>query len=403
MILGLGLNAQSVYHSSLRPIQKEGFRKVKILPEIRGCLKNDYSDLRISNEEGEHSAYILKKGNEIIRTKKFESFEIEKFLHQKRTRYEWGYYSEVIVKNTREIELDELYMEINNARVRKNIRLSGSENGKDWYVISNNCRYNISESSTTTQMIQLLDFPIVNYPYIKIIIRDYAIDPLKINKVGYFIEEILNFPKDTCVFKSIQKEGGEYKKTTKYKVRLKQGYYLDYLKLDLSGEQFYNRKVKVLVSDTVKHKKTEKIVDRIIATHWVNSKQQNILNLPNEKLQEFTIKIENQDNAELELKKIQGLCIPSYIVTELKVGENYKLEMGDDKLKLPNYDLIHFENELTILPNEVKTELPFQMHQPKMVKKEKEIPAWITWGIIGFVMILLMFFSIKMIKEMKEG
>ena len=78
----------------------------------------------------------------------------------------------------------------------------------------------------------------------------------------------------------------------------------------------------------------------------------------------------------------------------------YFLMYGNERLQKPNYDIVRFEN--TIPTDIVSLELDAEQEIPqKEVEKVKplfENSLWL-WGLMGIIIVVLTFFTFKMMKK----
>ena len=120
-------------------------------------------------------------------------------------------------------------------------------------------------------------------------------------------------------------------------------------------------------------------------------------------VKDFTIEIDNQDNPELEIKKISLFQKPISILADLKANENYTLKI-DSKLSAPAYDLaqsgINFNQNY---PTATISNLD-QIDNPK--ESETEESFWQTplfmWLCIGLAVLIIGYFAVAMIKDMNK-
>lgn len=392
--------AQSTHVSKLNPVEKEGYYNIKLSQEIIGEGQSDLRDLRLIDAESKPVPYYLFNGKTLHRDTVFKTLKIKEFDKYQRGILSKQLYSELIVENQDTLLLNELYLEINNAQVRKRIRLSGSENNKDWFSIKDHCRYKITPGNSNTQILQILDFPIVNYKYIKIVMRDYTGDPIKINKVGFYEYSTEELPKDTTVLADYKLINNHEDKKSVYEVSLPYNYNFELLNIQLKGADFYKRQVNIYIADTLIRNNKEVISQRNIARSICTSEISNSITIQGSKTNHYIIEIINNDNSPLELDQIFGINNPVYAVAKLNQND-FKFELGDDKLSKPKYDLVNFKNKIGIERDIVSTQ---ELRSLVSLKPSSDnfLPSWIIWTVLIAVFGVLFVFSFKMIKEMND-
>jgi hypothetical protein len=398
--VSLFTTAQSTHISKVDAVEKSGYHKIKLSQEIIGEAKVHFQDLRLTNSDFKEVPYFIESGETLTLDTTFKTLPIQDLERYNNGFFTKRAYSELVVENLDTLMLNELYIEINNAQVNKQIKLSGSEDGKNWFSIKDHCRFSITASNKNKKTLKILDFPIVNYKYIKIVMRDYSGDPIKINKVGFYEYKQTICGKDTLEIEDIKLINNHEAKVSKYEVRLPYKYDFKYLNLQLKGADFYKRNVNIYVVDTIVHKKNTDTRLRIISSFVCLSDHNKSTPIRSEKTNHFIIEIENNDNSPLEIKRFFGLNIPMFLIAKLD-DQSFQIELGDKDLSQPKYDLINFKDDLHVEETIVKTQV-LNLKNSSAKQKTKGFPIWIIWSVIIVVFGLMFIFSAKMIKEMNN-
>lgn len=392
------LIAQSTHFSKLNQVEKEEYYKIKLSQEIVGEGTSNLTDLRLLNSEQQEVPYFIEKGRITKTDTIFKTLNIQNFEKYQKGFFSKELFSELIVENQDSLMLSALYLEINNAQVDKKIKLSGSDNNKDWYSIKDNCGYSIDAGKSNTKFLKILDFPIVNYKFIKIAMNDYSGDPIKINKVGFYEFKTQELQKDTNVLKGFKLTNENKDKKSVYELKLPYNYRFEYLNIQLKGTEFYNRKVNIYASDTVINKKKKHIKLKYLGGSICVSGGNNSIAIKTHKTNHYVIEIINNDNQPLEINRLLGLNNIVFAVAKLN-KQNYQFELGDQSLKKPNYDIVNFKNELKIASNFVNVQ-ELNKYELTNTIESTIFPTWIIWTVIVVVFGLLFMFSFKMIREM---
>ena len=392
------LIAQSTHFSKLNQVKKEGYYKIKLSQEIIGEGTLNLKDLRLINSEEQEVPYFIKKGPRTKTDTIFKTLNILNFEKYQKGFFSKQLFSELIVENQDTLMLSALYLEINNAQVNKKIKLSGSNNNKDWYSIKDNCGYSIDAGKSNTKFLKILDFPIVNYKFIKIAMHDYSGDPIKINKVGFYEFKTQEQPKDTIVLKGFKLTNEHKDKKSVYELKLPYNFSFEYLNIHLNGTEFYNRKVNIYVSDTILNKKKELVKLKYLGGSICASGGNNSIAIKTHKSNHYIIEIINNDNQPLKISSLLGLNNPIFVVAKLN-KQNYQIELGDHSLQKPNYDIVNFKNELNIASHIVDVK-ELKKYESTNKTESTIFPTWIIWTVIVLVFALLFTFSFKMIREM---
>jgi len=392
--------AQSTHFSKLNQVEQEGYYKIKLSQEIIGEGASDLKDLRLLNSDLEEVPYYIEKGPTQKLDTVFKTLNIQNFEKYQRGFFSKQLFSELIVENQDTLMLSELYLEINNAQVNKKIRLSGSDNNKDWFSIKDNCTYSISPGESNKKFLKILDFPIVNYKFIKIGMHDHSGDPIKINKVGFHEYKTQELAKDTTVLVAFKLTNKNKDKKSIYEVELPYNYNFEYLNIQLKGAELYKRQVNIYLADTVIRNNKQIINLRSLARSICISGSENSISIQGNKTNHYIIEIVNNDNQPLEIKQLLGLNNPAYAVAKLN-KKNYKFELGDHSNKKPKYDIVNFKTELKLETKVVHVQ-ELNNHEIINAIETSIFPTWIIWTVIVLVFGLLFMFSFKMIREMND-
>ena len=133
---------------------------------------------------------------------------------------------------------------------------------------------------------------------------------------------------------------------------------------------------------------------------YIHSQQNNDIFCNNVKAKNIVITIENEDNTAVNFKKINVYGLPFSIVFNAKNLNDYFLFYGNPGLLQPNYDLQYFKAQI---PNHLNT-LTLQKEEllQKIVPENKSDYNLFLYLILAIIVIVLLFFSFKMLKESKN-
>ncbi len=132
----------------------------------------------------------------------------------------------------------------------------------------------------------------------------------------------------------------------------------------------------------------------------LSSLQKENIQLPNTVAQKLRIVIENGNDQPLQIEKTELRSAQIYLTTRLTGNGVYELFYGDKNASKPVYDLENFRNKI---PKEIPFVTPETEQKNPSYKNENntplfENPLWL-WVIMGIVIAILGWFSIKMIKS----
>ena len=114
----------------IKEVKGNGFHEIVLSPEIRSYSKQDLSDIRIFNAKGNEIPYFIKSNSEAL-LNTFEEYSIvSKTVFPKKS-------TSIVVAVPSIKNNNQLSLFIANADVEKNYSISGSNDQKEWFGISN--------------------------------------------------------------------------------------------------------------------------------------------------------------------------------------------------------------------------------------------------------------------------
>jgi len=190
-------------------------------------------------------------------------------------------------------------------------------------------------------------------------------------------------------------------------VRFPDAYELDQLSFLIQDPAFYKRDAEVTAQglDTT---------EWMLLTTVTLKPGSRSFALPAVKTRRLRIDITNADNAPLVVREVSGAQAPRWLVTYLKAGAAYQVLTGDGHAAKPEYDLKYFTDSLTTMPptlaagpvlTAVAADQPSEQAPVAAAPKAVE-PAHsgnlLLWGILLAILILLVFFSVRMVKSITQ-
>jgi hypothetical protein len=393
VVLLNGSQAQEFRREAALPaVEKEQFYKVLLDPQISSQLRSDYGDLRIYNQDGQETPYLIKRSFIVYKESKFNLYRIQEYK-RKRNR------SELIVRNADKSKIDNIIIKIKNADVSKNMKLSGSDDNKNWFIIRQDYFFTPpSPEGRSSEAEFMFDFPLSDYEYYKIDIDDSSSNPLNILAAGYYQQQLEQESYMSLPAPQINQRDSMKQKKTYVDISFDKPYYMDRILFVPDGKEDYYRNAEIWYK--IPGQKTfSKLYDKILSSRTENSVRADKLFT-----KDIQLVIYNEDDAPLKIAGMNAWERRSYIIAKLVPGNSYTIRFSDPELQLPNYDLQHFQDKI---PANL-TELSASAVKDIEVKKEAVVETvpffrnpWFVWGAIIGVVVLLGFMSVKMVKEMK--
>jgi hypothetical protein len=382
--------------------QAEAFFSLQVPPEVVGRCNENLTDLRLLNEKGKQVPYVIQIEERLNQEQIFVEYPIVSLTHEDRKTV-------LILENPKKIPISNVSMFIKNADARKFARLSGSDDQLQWYTVRDRLTMQGGQSWSDVQEVKILNFPLVDYRYLKLMIYDCWVDPLNIEKVGsydYSREEGLYLKNPDPVF--MQVPDSNMNKTSLFEIKWNEDYQIDRLHFDIGGPVYFQRRAEILTKTVIEVSKSKwksgapKTYDewRVVGSFPLSSASYNNIDLNKSLPKECYLRIYNDDNPELEIETLQGSQLDRQLIAFLEKNKHYKLAFGDDELKAPVYDLRYFEDkmpdempELTV--SKFTTIGSEDRPAPKLDIEAKKI----LWGVLGAIILFALYFTSRMIKQ----
>lgn len=383
------------YKGAIQNIEQNGLHKIVLTPEIRAAANENLDYFRILDKDKKEVPYVVIYNSE-EETSKYISFAvISKDVIKDSV-------TSIVVENKTGLKIDQLFLSITNTAISKQYSVSGSNDNKEWFgLIDNQILSGLSTSKETT-VVKVISFPLNNYKYLRINLKDKNSLPINIVSIGKYDNQFLQQePLEIKDFKH-QITQDLKRKVTQITLSANSNNKIDAIAFSINTD-YYVRNAKILVKRERKIKKRIEETEEVISNFQLNSKNSSIISLHNLQEKEFIIEIENQDNQPLDIQNIQLLQKPLFIVSELATKENYMLEI-DSAYAKPSYDLANFVQSFSEgMPQATITN--FQKIEKKTIKSVEKTfwqSAFFMWICIVLGGAVIAYFAYGLLKDMKE-
>lgn len=385
------------YYSALDAVNNSGFYKIAILPELSAHIKTDLSDIRIVNDTGKWVPHLVRIPSRYINNEGLilDLPVTENIKENSNTG--------IIVENLDGI-ISNLRLTIRNTGASRFCSLSGSDDRVKWYVINDSILVNPSASSTGTENSFPVYFPPVNFRYFRFVFYNNGKDPIDVKAISTY-ETMKELPGEKRIenppAKLLQKDcaGNSY-----IKVIHTEPYHFDEISLKLSGVKYFNRRMDLYIPVAADHSFSNpgKLVQSFTISNnsTLQFRLNEILNAA-----EFYLVIRNDDNLPLKLESVNSSAEYKYLVPYLEAGKQYRLVFDDTGAKAAQYDLSAKDlpaiDSIPLLGYSSINRFEEQpLVQVKSVKGKYD--KWILWGAIALVLVILLVFTRKLLKEIDK-
>jgi hypothetical protein len=400
LLASLALQASAQRHrwaAPLEPVSRAGYYRISLPPSVTGKLKEDLSDIRLYRGTHEEP-YLHEQESPFTRSLLFREYRI---VSRRSTP---GCCTELVLENSSKAKISNILLQVKNAEVTKTGKLSGSEDGKTWYVVRES--YPLAGISNPTETVDTkpLEFPVTDYRYLKLEIADSLSGPLNILKAGYYDTQKSEGLYQPCLPAAITQK--DTAGASLVKVIFPEPQLVDRLELTIRGPRHYSRNVSLFMERQLTHRRRRTTTYREVQESFtVSSSHRNQFTFPRHRLKEFYLEVENMDNAPLHVQEVKAFQLPDFLIAYLEPGATYELKFGDSTLAAPRYDIALFRD--SILSAKIPLINPVSLRsldaQPVSAPASKRrIPREVIWAALGLVIVLLGFMSVRMIKDMSR-
>lgn len=379
-----GAQSSFEYTSSLSEVKSGGFYKIILLPSIISKCKNEFNDIRILDNKGRQVPYVLKSDQPVFRQQNF----IE--LPMLSIKKEADKQTHIVFENKLQKTISELLLVIKNTDADRMVSISGSDDQKQWFVISEGISLTSILVNDKDRFFQSLSFPKSTYKFFEIVINGKDLLPFNIVKVGVYEGLLRNgeyVPVPDPTF--VQKDSSN--KSSYVSVYFNDKYLVNKIQLEVQGPKFFRRRLTISEDDG---NNILSIGGYILSSGIDNGYTLNI------KTKKLLFVIENEDSPPVILKSVKAYQLNKYLLTYLEPSNEYQLQFGDSAVAAPRYDLEFFKDSLKNSPAEISTGAIVRNKFEKNITNTTGSKNMLfLWVIIGAVLIVLLLLTLRMTKE----
>lgn len=397
LIANIGM-AQNSTSAKITKVTENGLHKIILPTAVRSISKDDLSDFRIFDSQGNEVPYFYKNTSQALSTTEYVEYKIisEIIIPNKQT---------TIIFENPEKNISSLMLSVANYEGEKTYNLSGSNDQKQWYgLANNNVLYDLNNPEELS-IVKIISFPKNNYKFLKIELNDKKSLPISILRIGNdnsrtTFAELL--PVD---YTNIKTEDFKVEKKTKIHVLFDSSQFLNQINFKINAPKLFKRTARIYKLETRKIKHKFETFEQEITNFELSSDANNEFNLLNIFEKDFYIEIENQDNQPLSISEIKFFQIPVSIIADLNPKENYIIKTGNPDAMAPVYDLVNFENSISEkLPEAKITEIVLPKLSTNIVhEKQFWEESWFMWICISVGGIAVLYFSISLLKDLNKN
>lgn len=392
-ITGFGFSQS--HKATLSKIQKDGFHKITISPEVRSVSQDNLAYFR-----------ILDKNKKEVPFANFDNAHHNSLLFQRldvlsKTRSKDSITSIIVSLNELK-NVTELSLVISNTTINKAYSISGSNNQQDWFGLVSNQTLNDLTNANGTTITKSIVLPRNNYKFLRFDFNDKKSLPINVLEIGYYKGGRKDI--ETTYLTDFKYKISQDQKHKKTIITFNSNNFqrVDGISFDVKTKLFL-RNASVFVNTTRKVRKRKENFKLEISSFNLNSNTSNTFQINSFFEKEFTIEIDNQDNQPLDISKIKVFQNTVSVVADLKANEKYEVII-DSTLSHPNYDLANFTQNISAeLPEATISNLKKINSESKDTSEKAfwQKPVFL-WSAILLTLALLAYFVFNMLKEVDK-
>ncbi len=397
------------HEAKISTIKESGLHKIALTPNYKQYMSYNLHDMRIYDSTHKEVPYIILSEPLLKSKSDFIPYEIvsQKHFNANSTIHlNWHStyaYTEVIIKNANKESISNIAFNITNSDAYKYCSIEGSDDGKQWYSVSQLQELSLAYNDVYTNQYKCIYFPLTNYTYFRLLVEDWNSQPLKINSAGYFKNSVIAGKLNDVLFsKTITSDLKT--KTTTIKLALTNNQEIDRIDFKIKEPRLYKRHATIYVNRTRTYKKKTEHYRETLFNFELSSDKPLFIDVPKVLEKELLIEIENKDNPILEIETLTCKQLASYIICDMKANQSYCISCGNEKLNLPEYDLINFVSQIPQLLPEAAIGAITEIKNATPIVTTKEVSFFETkpflWICLVIAAIVIFLFSRSLLKDM---
>ncbi len=384
----------------LDKIKANGLHQMALTPEIRSYAKSNLSDMRILDSNKKEVPYVILSEPVTRSLSDFIEYRIIKkeILASKNTT--------LIIENADKAVMCNISLNISNADIYKLCNVSGSDDMKQWYVITDDTELSSLYDNSRTSVYKSIYFPPVAYRYYKLCVNDKKSDPINITKAGYFKGSVMGGKMLDVKPKNMVMENNTAQKNTQIKIFFDKAQAINRLDFKITEPTFYKRQARILAKRQRTVKKKTIDYYQTLANFELSSDLPAWCDVNDLNEKEFIIEIDNLDSPPLVISQVSFKQLSACLVADLKTNGKYTLMIGNEKLEAPQYDLNYFTDKIPQqLPVVSLGSLEIFVKTPAVIAPSGASfwqQKWFMWLCLGVGALVLFYFSSTLLKEMQS-
>jgi hypothetical protein len=391
LLLLEGKSQHFTHYLPIEKVEQTGWYKLQLPAQFLAVSTPNLSDVRllqrINKDTQIQVPYFIEEEKP-----KDDSIWFEPFKIQKSSPYIYFIQHKLSA-------IDAMEIQVNNHADVFSFSLAGSKNGKDWFSIDESIDLPASTNTESGENRVTIQFPRINYPYLKLKFKDTLATPIQILGAGVYrnAEHVSSLNRLVQIRYSIEQLPNE--KITRIKIVSPYVQQVDKISFSISSPVLFQREVSVYQKVAVTHKGKVSYRSEPMSSFSLHSSKSFAMLTRMNLMDTLFLDIQNEDNPALQIADISLFQYPRILFAYLEKGSELNLYTGNKELSLPAYDIVNFISEKekaqslsfralqVIERNSAITETPKPFYESRSF----------MWICLAIGMLALVFFAIKLI------
>lgn len=393
LLSAMGYTQGPQWQAAVPSVAQAGLHAIVLSPELVGLSANDARDLRLVDSTGQEVPYVLRIATAgPVRTRFLPYPLLRNEALPQRTEVEF--------ERPGDHQPDELQLWIRPVEVRKKVRITGSDDRVNWYMLKD--EHVVAQGARGNPPHQVLDvrIPRSDYRYFRITLNDSLTPPLRILGVGRFTEMALAARYTEARVQWTQQDTAN---GTVLHVRSGHPVPVERITYVVKDTLPFQRRGQLVVTRSITtrkgRKETTRQRDEPIDGFIMGSTLPTEIIFPGTHENEFRLMIDNGDDRPLRFSDLRVYQMERTLLAHLEPGMAYRFTTGDAAERSPTYDLARF-NDLLIIPVDTLAHGAVAAIPQAPTKGPVFDPSkWWIWALIILLMAGMGWMAVRMMRN----
>jgi len=387
------------YKRKLNKTDKQDYYAIPLLPEITAQCKSNLSDIRLYNiteNDTIEIPYLLQWLGATTAQKELAFDLINDSYQEKSASY-------ITLKSKIKQTINQIVLDVDDANYDKSVKVEGSNDNKQWFTIAEHLRIVRFDNVDEHFEYSILDFANSEYAYFRLRFDDQWTKRITVRSAYEYQTKVTEGKYCDLKINKWKQTENKKEKISEIIVEMPFDYMVNHLIIKSNSSTDFYRNINVYGTNGTYHTATgDKDYWYLLNTSVLSSIENHRINCNNEATTKLKIEIINNDNAPIAISEIKVMGEQCILAANLPASDNMYLTYGKINDHEPVYDIEHFKNKIPAALTEIK----YGDEQAKITPIEKpnqliENKKWL-WLIMGCVILLIIYFALRMLKKEQE-